>query len=299
MRPLLPRGALFVLLALAACRSRPPPPAPPPDAAPLTEVDPADTVALWGRPRDALASDPPETVLLDAHGGVVRREPGVVVLTPAGPARLAVDSLSAPGNPCPQGHLPFPTRTLQRATLALPTTTPPVELLARASTDATAADELHAPLAGLGSLLLLRTDRVARPCDDPPAYSASLSAFAVSVRGVEKISTDELTRGADAGRAAASELLRRALPGAPPTPEVTAGLPALSAEGLRWSAQYTAAAGWAGADGQWGSETRSVRVAVSFPPRARPEARMPTVAARYLREHPEFTASGLSVGRLP
>jgi len=178
--------------------------------------------------------------------------------------------------------LPFPTRSLQRLSVA-PPEGPPVELLPLSPA---VAEESHAPVASLGPYLFVKTLRVARPCADPPGYDALFSVFSLGP-SVEKIPLDALgpPSGLDAARAL--------LPG--PAPRLTLSAPALSPEGLRWSEQYTEPSSWAEARGGWGSETRSVRVPAPAPSRLADATWLPEPALRFLQKHPDFEAAGVSV----
>lgn len=196
--------------------------------------------------------------------------------------------------PCARGNTPFPSRTVQRATL---TDEGGGEVEALAATEAGGAlvEEHHRPLAGLGELLFFRTERVENPCDERPRYGAEFRVVRVGAGVVERLR--EPTRVEVAGglrEEAAARLNERLGAGIRgETLRVTMVVPELGAEGGRWMTQLTARVPWELSSGGWGSETASERL-----PGAAPwlggGLGVPAVALRYAREHPGEEVAGAS-----
>ena len=240
--PLLAGAIGLAALALAALPSRrshsPPPPAP--SGLPLL---PNRGALRWFRHRDASPGSGEVSVWVDARGQELRRAPGLA-LSPD--LWLSIEATSEPLPPCPPGHTPFPARTRHR-TLLRSSRGDPLEILPLSPPSPALAEELHRPLAALGSLLFFRVERVEDPCAEAPRYLAADRAFRVSPQGVENLyRKDPYDPGEPLRRSAASRMNAR-LGGARVRPEdlsVTGVLPWFSPEGAGWAARLTAPVSW-------------------------------------------------------
>jgi hypothetical protein len=281
------RAALALpLLALAAALAwslRPAPPAAePPPALTLT---PSTGALLWVRPRDASPGSAERSLWVDAGGHVTREQPGLAL--PSDDAVLLSEALRSPASPCPRGHTPFPERTLHRTLLR--SREGDRTLIPAAAPDPSLAEELHRPLAALGSLVFFRVERVQDPCAEAPRYLATPRVFLVKNFSIEEIPMS----GVSALAASLEPQARSRLPrgGAP---RALALLPWFSGEGWGWAGLLVAPVPWEQSQGGWGSEVAAVVLpGATPPPWPGAQGPLPEVALRHLQAHPEQELLGV------
>jgi hypothetical protein len=160
------------------------------------------------------------------------------------------------------------------------------------------AEELHRPVAGLGSWLFFRSERVEEPCAERPRYTASFRVFRVSSSGVEAVErpVDPVPERALAAHAAVllEARLGPLLRVRPEKIRSTMLLPIFSTEAAEWQAQLTVPVPWELSLGGWGSGTASVLLPGARPPWLPGDIVIPAVALRFAREHPELEVAGVS-----